>query len=136
MLQPFIHLRARSAYSLLQSAIQVKSLAKLAAKHDMPALGLTDSNNMFGALEFSEAAAELGIQPIIGLTLEVRGEHGLAGTLALIAQNDAGYSNLMQLSSAAYLESESHDDPNVPFARVLQHAEGLIARERDVGIVV
>ncbi|MGE0530459.1 MAG: DNA polymerase III subunit alpha [Hyphomonadaceae bacterium] len=127
MPQPFIHLRARSAYSLLQSAIQVKSLAKLAAKHDMPALGLTDSNNMFGALEFSEAAAELGLQPIIGLTLDVRGEHGLAGTLALIAQNNAGYSNLMQLSSAAYLESESHEDPNVPFARVLRHAEGLIA---------
>ena len=127
MAPPFIHLRARSAYSLLQSAVQVKSLAKLAAKHEMPALGLTDANNMFGALEFSEAAAELGIQPIIGVTLDVRGEHGLAGTLALIAQNDAGYSNLMKLSSAAYLEAESHDDPNVPLARVLQHAEGLIA---------
>ena len=119
MAPPFIHLRARSAYSLLQSAVQVKSLAKLAAKHEMPALGLTDANNMFGALEFSEAAAELGIQPIIGVTLDVRGEHGLAGTLALIAQNDAGYSNLMKLSSAAYLEAESHDDPNVPLARVL-----------------
>ena len=127
MAPPFIHLRARSAYSLLQSAVQVKSLAKLAAKHEMPALGLTDANNMFGALEFSEAAAELGIQPIIGVTLDVRGEHGLAGTLALIAQNDAGYSNLMKLSSAAYLEAESHDDPNVPLARVMQHAEGLIA---------
>jgi DNA polymerase-3 subunit alpha len=127
MPQPFIHLRARSAYSLLQSAVQVKSLAKLAAKLEMPALGLTDANNMFGALEFSEAAAELGIQPIIGVTLDVRGEHGMAGTLALIAQNMTGYSNLMVLSSAAFLEAESHDDPNVPFARVLQHAEGLIA---------
>ena len=127
MAPPFIHLRARSAYSLLQSALQVKSLAKLAAKHEMPALGLTDANNMFGALEFSEAAAELGIQPIVGVTLDVRGEHGLAGTLALIAQNDAGYANLMKLSSAAYLESESHDDPNVPLARVLAYADGLIA---------
>jgi DNA polymerase-3 subunit alpha len=127
MPQPFIHLRARSAYSLLQSAVQVKSLAKLADKHKMPALGLTDANNMFGALEFSEAAAELGIQPIIGVTLDVRGEHGMAGTLALIAQNETGYANLMVLSSAAFLEAESHDDPNVPFARVLRHAEGLIA---------
>ncbi|MEQ1493052.1 MAG: DNA polymerase III subunit alpha, partial [Terricaulis sp.] len=127
MPQPFIHLRARSAYSLLQSAVQVKSLAKLAAKYEMPALGLTDANNMFGALEFSEAAAELGIQPIVGVTLDVRGDDGLAGTLVLIAQNNAGYSNLMVLSSAAFLEAESHDDPNVPFARVLQHAEGLIA---------
>ena len=90
MPKPFIHLRARSAYSLLQSAVQVKSLAKLAAKLEMPALGLTDANNMFGALEFSEAAAELGIQPIVGVTLDVRGENGLAGTLALIAQNTDG----------------------------------------------
>ncbi|MEZ5956055.1 MAG: DNA polymerase III subunit alpha [Hyphomonadaceae bacterium] len=127
MPQPVIHLRARSAYSLLQSAVQVKSLAKLAAKLEMPALGLTDANNMFGALEFSEAAAELGIQPIIGVTLDVRGDHGMAGTLALIAQNMAGYANLMVLSSAAFLEAESHDDPNVPFAQVLEHAEGLIA---------
>ncbi len=127
MPQPFIHLRARSAYSLLQSAIQVKALAKLAAKHGMPALGLTDSNNMFGALEFSEAVAELGVQPIVGLALDVRSESGLAGTLALIAQNNAGYSNLMQLSSAAYLESDSHDEPHVPLARLLAHAEGLIA---------
>jgi DNA polymerase-3 subunit alpha len=52
MSQPFIHLRARSAYSLLQSAVQVKTLVKLAVKHGMPALGLTDANNLFGALEF------------------------------------------------------------------------------------
>src|SRR5262245_32282356 len=99
MAQPFIHLRARSAYSLLQSAVQVKSLVKLAAKYEMPALGLTDSNNLFGALEFSEAAAEAGIQPIVGVALDVKGEGGLAGALTLIAQTTEGYSNLMQLSS-------------------------------------
>ncbi|MGD9982395.1 MAG: DNA polymerase III subunit alpha, partial [Hyphomonadaceae bacterium] len=126
MATPFIHLRARSAYSLLQSAVQVKTLAKLAAKNAMPALGLTDANNMFGALEFSDAAAELGVQPMIGVTLDVRGEHGLCGTLALIAQNTTGYANLMQLSSAAYLETESYDEPHVQLARVLAHPDGLI----------
>ncbi len=125
MAQPFIHLRARSAYSLLQSAIQVKDLTKLAAKHDMPALGLTDGN-LFGALEFSEAAAGLGVQPIVGLALETRSESGVAGTLALIAQTTAGYSNLMRLSSAAFLDSESHDDPHVPLSRLKEYAEGLI----------
>ena len=80
MTQPFIHLRARSAYSLLQSAVQVKDLVKLAAKHEMPALGVADANNLFGALEFSEAAAEAGIQPIVGVTLmcEGRGRHRAA----------------------------------------------------------
>src|SRR5262245_21045861 len=127
MRQPFIHLRARSAYSLLQSAVQVMALTKLAAKLEMPALALADSNNLFGALEFSEAAAELGVQPIVGLALDVRGEGGIAGTLALYAQDTAGYANLMRLSSAAYLDSESHNEPHVPFARLLEHAEGLIA---------
>jgi DNA polymerase-3 subunit alpha len=112
---------------LLQSAVQVKALAKLAAKQGMPALGLTDSNNLFGALEFSESAVELGVQPIIGLTLDVRGEAGLAGQLALFAQNPDGYANLMRLSSAAYLEAESHDDPHVDLKRVLSHSDGLIA---------
>lgn len=125
MAQPFIHLRARSAYSLLQSAVQAKSLVKLAAKHDMPALGLTDSNNLFGALEFSEAAAEAGVQPIVGLSLAVKGEGGIDGALALFAQNATGYANLMRLSSAAFLDE--HDVPHVAFARVLQDAEGLIA---------
>jgi DNA polymerase III subunit alpha len=127
MSQPFIHLRARSAYSLLQSAIHVKALAKLAAKAGMPALGLADSNNLCGALEFSEAAAELGVQPIVGLVLEVRGEGGIAGSLALYAQNAAGYSNLMRLSSAAFLEPETHGDPHVALERVLSCGEGLIA---------
>jgi DNA polymerase-3 subunit alpha len=127
MSQQFIHLRARSAYSLLQSAVQVKTLIKAAVKYEMPALGLTDSNNLFGALEFSEAAAEAGIQPIIGVALDVKGEGGIDGTLALLAQNAAGYSNLMQLSSAAFLETSASDTPHVPLERVLRHAEGLIA---------
>ncbi len=127
MSAPFIHLRARSAYSLLQSAVQVKNLVKLAAKHEMPALGVTDANNLFGALEFSEAAAEAGVQPIVGVSLSVKSERGADGVLALLAQNDEGYSNLMRLSSAAFIESESQDEPHVPLARVLEHSGGLIA---------
>ncbi|MGE3928519.1 MAG: PHP domain-containing protein, partial [Hyphomonadaceae bacterium] len=62
MSQPFIHLRARSAYSLLQSALHVEDLARLCVRHDMPALALTD-DNLFGALEFSEYFASKGVQP-------------------------------------------------------------------------
>lgn len=127
MPQPFIHLRARSAYSLLQSAVQVKALVKLAAAHSMPALGLSDSNNLFGALEFSETAAEAGVQPIVGLTLNVKAEDGVDGALALFAQNAAGYANLMRLSSAAFLETTHHEDSHVPLEYVLAHGEGLIA---------
>ena len=127
MSAPFIHLRARSAYSLLQSAIQVKSLVKLAAKHEMPALGLADSNNLFGALEFSEAAVEAGVQPIVGVSLCVKAEGGASGEVALFAQNAVGYGNLMQLSSAAYLETDNTDQPHIALGRLLADADGLIA---------
>ena len=67
----FIHLHLHSAYSLLEGALPVKGLAKLAAADSQPALAITDRNNLFGALEFSEALAAAGIQPIIGCALNV-----------------------------------------------------------------
>jgi DNA polymerase III subunit alpha len=122
----FVHLRARSAYSLLESTLHVKDLAKLCAAHDMPAMALTDANNLFGALEFSEAFAEKGVQPIVGVSLDVRGED-VHGAVALLARNSVGYSNLMALSSAAYLETEQGEEPHVPLDRVLDFSDGLIA---------
>ncbi|MBS0386512.1 MAG: DNA polymerase III subunit alpha [Proteobacteria bacterium] len=126
MAPPFIHLRARSAYSLLQSALQVKALTKLAAAREMPALGLTDSNNLFGALEFSEAAADVGVQPIVGLALAVKGEGGVDGVLALLAQNHEGYANLMRLSTSAYLDVGAHEEPHVSIERLYDNSEGLL----------
>src|SRR5262245_20887512 len=67
----FVHLRVDSDYSLLEGAITVAKLAKLAAAQGFPALGLTDSGNLFGALEFSDKLAASGVQPIVGLTLKV-----------------------------------------------------------------
>jgi DNA polymerase-3 subunit alpha len=123
----FVHLRARSAYSLLESMLHVKKLAALAAAQAMPALAVTDTNNLFGALEFSEVAAGKGVQPIVGLALAVREEGGARGVIALLAQSEAGYSNLMALSTAAYLDAPATEEPHVPLARLLEHKEGLIA---------
>jgi DNA polymerase III subunit alpha len=119
MAQPtFIHLRIHSAYSLSEGALQIKKLASLAKDTKMPALAITDTNNLFGALEFSEALSDKGIQPIIGLDLKVdltppeqvankfQQQAGLKRftSLVLIAQNEQGYLNLMKLSSTAFLE--------------------------------
>ncbi|HWA00852.1 MAG TPA: DNA polymerase III subunit alpha [Caulobacterales bacterium] len=124
---PFIHLRARSAYSLLQSALHVSDLARLAVKHEMPALALTDSNNLFGALEFSDYFAAKGVQPIVGLALDLRGEGGVEGAIALLAQSAEGYANLMRLSSAAFLDVAANEEPHVALTRVGEFSEGLIA---------
>src|SRR4029450_13012729 len=69
--EPFVHLRVHSAYSLLEGALAIQKLASLARAAEPPALALTDSNNRFGALEFSESRAEFGVQPIIGVTLSL-----------------------------------------------------------------
>ena len=67
----FVHLKVHSAYSLLEGAITIPRLAKLAAAQGLPAVGLTDTNNLFGVLEFSDKLADAGIQPIVGCTLQV-----------------------------------------------------------------
>ena len=122
----FIHLRVRTALSLLQSMIRPKDLAKWAAGGGVPAVGVTD-DNLFAALELAEALSEAGVQAITGLTIDVvePGVTGEVGSLALIAQNEAGYRNLMELSSKAFL-TPAGGDKRVKIADVFAHAEGLI----------
>src|ERR1700722_9826018 len=129
----FVHLRVRSAYSLLEGAIKAEAIGKLARAAGMPAVALTDRANLFGALEFSVATKEAGVQPIVGCALPVTGigegppeRWARTPTVVLLAQNQAGYLNLMALSSAAYLDIEPTDEPGVPWNRVMERAEGLI----------
>jgi DNA polymerase-3 subunit alpha len=121
----FVHLRTHSAYSLLEGALPVKTLTQTALASSMPALAVTDRNNLFGALEFAETAAALGVQPIIGATLNVRdGED--AGDLAFLVKNETGYTNLMALISAAHLESDGKEGPGVTLDEAIVAADGLI----------
>ncbi|NDF13374.1 MAG: DNA polymerase III subunit alpha, partial [Proteobacteria bacterium] len=132
-LQPiFIHLRTHSAYSLSEGAIQVKDLVKLAVKNKMPALALTDTGNLFGSLEFSVAAAEAGVQPIIGVSLSLVEKEPVTlkesfSRILLLAKNDKGYKNLLHLVSLSFTESRSLLQPAVAFADLEGHTEGLIA---------
>ena len=132
----FIHLRVHSAYSLSEGALPIKQLADMAKAHGMPALAITDTGNLFGALEFSETLAEKGIQPIIGCSLKIDfsdlpkdsrlpARHQCA-VLALLAKDAAGYANLMKLSSRAYLDTPDHAVPHVSWALLENHSEGLI----------
>ena len=127
----FIHLRVRSAYSLLEGAIKAGKLGTMAAAERMPAVGIADRANLFGALEFSQACKDAGVQPLVGCALPVTGigERGperwaRAPTVALYAQNAKGWRNLMALSSMAYLEEGV--EPCVAWSEVVAHNEGLI----------
>ncbi len=137
----FVHLHVHSSYSLLEGALRIADLARLAADDRMPALALTDTNNLFGALEFSEKMAATGVQPIAGLQLSVdfgdrQAAHGRAlpgaadparANLVLLAQSEAGFENLSRLSSSAFMETAPQDHPHVSLAALARHAEGLIA---------
>jgi DNA polymerase-3 subunit alpha len=129
----FVHLRVRSAYSLLEGAIKADAVPKLAAAQGMPAVAITDRANLFGALEFSVYAKDNGIQPIVGCALPVTGigegppeRWARTPTIVLLAQNEAGYLNLSELSSAAYLEIDAVSEPSVSWSKVVEHSEGLI----------
>jgi DNA polymerase-3 subunit alpha len=133
----FVHLRVHTAYSLAEGAIKIKDLAKLCQKAGMPALAVTDTGNLFGALDFSGACADAGIQPIIGCQLAIRREEAEAqpardgkwpdpDPVVLLCQNEAGYANLLKLVSQAFLETEGGETPQVPLSALEARSGGLL----------
>lgn len=123
MAASFVHLHVHSAYSLAEGAIQIKSLIKKCRGYDMPAVAVTDSNNLFGAMEFALEASKEGIQPIIGAQVLVGTEEH---QLVLLAQSEQGYLNLSELVSHAYMTSEGGAKPVLAMERLAGRAEGLI----------
>ena len=134
MSAPFIHLHLHSAYSLAEGAIPVDRLKDLCIRHKMPAAAVTDTNNLFGALEVSTTLAGGGVQPIIGIEQAfapedfaiklARGAH--PPSLVLLAQSEAGYENLLKLTSDAFLDSASDEGPCALLSRLEGKSDGLI----------
>ena len=135
---PFVHLRVHSAYSMAEGAIKVPKLVGLCVAGAMPAVALTDTRNLFGALEFSSECTKNGVQPIIGCQISVRREdvqtgHGQTGRLpepdqlVLLVQNAAGYANLLKVVSKAFLDTNSGETPQVSWGDIAAHSAGLIA---------
>jgi DNA polymerase-3 subunit alpha len=134
----FVHLHLHSSYSLLEGALPIETLAKLAAADFQPALALTDTNNLFGALEFSEKLWGKGVQPIIGCQLATdfaddaapaRGlPPGSASLphLVLIAMNETGYANLIRLVTHASLQAEEAGETRCLWDEIATRNEGLI----------
>ncbi len=128
----FIHLRLHTEYSLLEGAVPVKKLPRLCAAAGMPAVAVTETNNMFSALQFSELAAGAGIQPIIGCQVDLDYDPPAPGEkprpaapIVLLAQNEAGYKHLMKLNTCLYLRGDG-TLPHVTIDELAEHSEGLI----------
>ena len=117
----FIHLRLHTEYSLLEGAIRTKKLPGLCADMGMPAVAVTDTNNMFAALEFSVGATGAGVQPIIGCQLDLTYETPEPGAkplppapVVLLAQDQTGYDNLLKLNSCLYLKGDGQEPHVLP----------------------
>src|SRR5207248_1904506 len=133
----FVHLHVHSAYSLLKGSIKIAKLGELAKADRQPALALTDTDNMFGALEFSDKMAGEGIQPIIGCAMAVDFADHETGPrpglpvgrprIVLLAAREAGYRSLIRLNSRAFLETPPNEPPHVKLAWLEGEIDGLIA---------
>ncbi|MEQ8664507.1 MAG: DNA polymerase III subunit alpha [Rhodospirillales bacterium] len=135
-LAEYVHLRVHTAYSLSEGAVRAKDLAALCDEYDMPAVAVTDTNNLFGAMEFSGALAGAGVQPIIGCQLTVRlvdtetekqSDEFVSGNIVLLAQDRDGYGNILKLLRRAYLESDDAHDPHVSLDDLTDANANMIA---------
>ena len=132
----FVHLRTHSEYSIVDGLAGVDDLARRAAELGMGAIGLTDHGNLFGLIKFYRACLKAGVKPIVGVDLPHQAaDAGEPLRLTVIACGLAGYRNLIQLASLAYVGGERHGA--VTTAEVLDRSDGLIAlsgaRDTEVG---
>src|SRR5579864_2899283 len=140
MAQGFVHLRLHTEYSLSDSVVRVPELVAAVAASGMPAVAVTDQNNLFAMVKFYREALKSGVKPIVGVDLLVReeGERQPPTRLTLLCQSQAGYRNLARLLTRAYLEGPERGRPRIGRDWLSQEAlEGLIALsgalEGDIG---
>jgi DNA polymerase III subunit alpha len=132
---PAVHLHAHSEYSLLDGACKIEAMAARAAELGQPALGLTDHGVMNGAVDLYKSCRKHGIKPIVGLEAYLVDDRVAAkeqvryerNHLTLLAENNTGFSNLVKLTSAGYLEGFSRGKANIDMELLAAHSEGVIA---------
>src|SRR5579864_5196739 len=140
MTSPFVHLRLHTEYSLSDSVVRVPELVAAVASAGMPAVAVTDQNNLFAMVKFYREALRCGVKPLVGVDLLLReeGERAAPSRLTVLCQSQTGYRNLTRLLTRAYLEGQERGAPRIE-RRWLSPAalEGLIglsgATEGDIG---
>ena len=133
----FSHLHCHSSYSILQAKCDIPDLIAKALEHNMPAVALTDTGNMYGAYKFVSEAIKNDIKPIVGCELFLTADHKIRkftkenpdrrSTLVFIAKDRAGYHNLCRLSSQAFIDGLYAGCPRVDKDLILEYKDGLIA---------
>ena len=123
--QKFNHLKIHTQYSICEGAIKIDNLKNFCKENKIPCLGLSDTSNLCGALEFAENISKVGTQPIIGTQIYFKFED-TTGLLPLIALNEKGYKRIIELSSRSYLENDALSDPHLDIKELLTDMEGVL----------
>ena len=122
--QTFNHLKIHTQYSICEGAVKIEDLKIYCKDNKIKSIGLCDTSNLCGALEFAEKISKSGTQPIIGTQIKFKvGE--TFGLLPLFALNEIGYKNIINLSSTSYLKNDKLSDPHVEFKKLLSNSEGV-----------
>ena len=123
-IQSFNHLKIHSQYSICEGAIKIDDLKDFAKANKIKSLGLCDTTNLCGALEFAEKISKVGSQPIIGTQINFKfGE--TTGLLPLFSLNEVGYKRIIKLSSLSFLENDQLSEPHLDFNKLLEDSEGV-----------
>ena len=123
--QNFNHLKIHTQYSICEGAIKIEDLKDYCKKNKISCLGISDTSNLCGALEFAENISKVGTQPIIGTQIHFNYEDTV-GLLPLIALNEKGYKRIIELSSRSYLENDALSDPHLDIKELLLDTDGVI----------
>ena len=121
----FTNFKIHSQFSICEGAVKIDELAQYCKKNKVKAIGLCDSNNLCGALEFAEKISKVGTQPLIGTQINFK-KNNFIGKLPVFAKSEKGYRNLTKLSSSSYLEIDGMTDPNCSLDQLIKNKEGLI----------
>ena len=121
----FNHIKIHTQYSICEGAIKIDNLKDFCKENKIPSLGLSDTSNLCGALEFAENISKVGTQPIIGTQIYFKFEDTI-GLLPLIALNEKGYKRIIELSSISYLENDTLSDPHLDLKELLINTEGVL----------
>ena len=122
----FTHLKIHTQYSICEGALRTVDLAKYCKENKIRAIGLCDSNNLCGALEFSESIAKSKTQPIIGTQINIQYKNNI-GKIPIFAKNLEGYKNLIKLSSKSFLEIKDDEESHCKIEDLEKNCQGLIS---------
>lgn len=119
------HLKIHTQYSICEGAIKIDDLKNYCKENKIASIGLSDTSNLCGALEFAENVSKAGTQPIIGTQINFK-HADTVGLLPLIALNEIGYKKIIELSSKSYLENDSLSDPHIEIDELLNKSDGVL----------